>query len=346
MRAYFVHNPAAGIHPADVQVAETLRYLQSEGIDIVATKATLGPGDATTYAREAAAEHCDVVFLCGGDGTIAQAAEGLLHTDTALAILPGGSGNVLARQLNLPVTGPLHPNPLLDSARMLLSGRVRPVDVGRVTLKRDIHRYFVAWAGVGFDARVSQAVEADPLRKRQLGPAAFALAGFLSLRDFAGTSVKLRIDGHRVNRRLLMLVANNIQLYGIIFRMAQHAVMDDGCLDIYGFQGNSPARTLLHAVRLLFNRHIDDPEVDIYRARRVEIVSARPLPVQIDGDYVGDTPAIIESIPRALRLLVPATAPASLFLRSPGDVELKETAVEWMQRMARDVQNVIRPDHH
>lgn len=346
MRAFFVYNPTAGMHFTGAEVAEAIRFLESEGVEIVATKATLGPGDATTYAREAVAQHCEVFFLSGGDGTIAQAIGGLINTDTALGILPGGTGNVFARQLSLPVAGPLHPKPLLESARMLLCGRVRPVDVGRVTLGRGLRHYFLSWAGVGFDAQISRSLEADPLRKKQLGPVAFALTGFLALRDFAGSPVRMVVDGHPVNRRILMLVANNIQLYGIIFRMAQHAVIDDGNLDFFGFQGNSGIRTLLHAIRLLVNRHLDDPEVDTYRARRLEIISNRPMPVQVDGDYVGDTPAVIECLPRALNLMVPTTAPATLFADRAGQGETKETAVEWMHRVARDVQNVIRPEHY
>ena len=151
---------------------------------------------------------------------------------------------------------------------------MRPVDVGRLALSPGLERYFLSWAGVGFDAQISRTLKADPVRKKQLGPFAFALSGFLMLRDFAGHALfACRIDGHPVSRRMLMLVANNIQLYGIIFRMAQHAVIDDGCFDLYGFRGDSPWRTLLHAVRLLANRHIDDPAVDIYRARRLEITT-------------------------------------------------------------------------
>ncbi len=128
--------------------------------------------------------------------------------------------------------------------------------------------------------------------------------------------------------------------------MAQNAVIDDGNLDFYGFQGNSRGRTLLHAIRLLVNRHLDDPEVDIYRARRLEITSHRPMPVQIDGDYVGETPAVIECLPRALKLMVPTSAPATLFAEGLVQAEAKESAVEWMHRVARDVQNAIRPDHY
>ncbi len=346
MRAYFIHNPAAGLHYSEAEIAETIRFLQTENVEVVATKAAVGPRDAAVFAQEAVALGCDVVFLSGGDGTIGVAAEGLLNSDTALAILPGGTGNVFARQLGLPVAGPLHPKPLIEAARMLLCGNVRAVDVGRLALSPGLERYFLAWAGVGFDAQISRTLKDDPVRKKQLGPFAFALSGFLILRDFRGTPFRLRMDGHPVSRRMLMLVANNIQLYGIIFRMAQHAVIDDGCFDLYGFRGDSPWRALLHAVRLLANRHIDDPAVDIYRARRLEITTSKPMPVQIDGDFVGETPVVIECLPRALRLLTPTQAPATLFSESLARGDAKETAVEWMQRVARDVQNAIRPEHY
>jgi YegS/Rv2252/BmrU family lipid kinase len=341
--AFFIYNPAAGQHPPEAEMKEAIRLLEANGVRVVGVKATLGPGDATTYAREAAALGCDAVFLSGGDGTIAQAADGLIHTRTALAILPGGTGNVMARQLNLPIPSALHPKAFLDATRCALNGEIRPVDVGRVTLQGKLQRHFLSWAGVGFDAMVNRSVNADPARKKQFGIAAFILAAFLTLRDLAGTSVRLRVDGYRANRRIVMLVANNIQLYGVFFRMAQDAVIDDGALDFYAFQGNGPGRTLLHAARLAVNRHIDDPEVDIYRARRLEITSAKPLPVHVDGDYVGETPATIEAIPRALRLVVPTSAPATLFVDGLR-LQSKETAVAWMQRMARSAHNAIRPE--
>lgn len=343
--AFFIYNPAAGQQPAEAEIKEALRLLEAAGVRVLAVKATLGPGDATTYAREAAARGCDFVFLSGGDGTIAQAADGLINTRTALAILPGGTGNVLARQLNLPIPSPLHPRAFLDATRCVLNGEVRPVDVGRVTLQGKLQRHFLSWAGVGFDAMVNRSVNSDPVRKKQFGIAAFIMAAFLTLRDLAGTSVRLKVDGYRANRRIVMLVANNIQLYGVFFRMAQDAVIDDGALDIYAFQGNGPARTLLHGARLAVNRHIADPEVDIFRGRRLEITSARPLPVHVDGDYVGETPATIEAVPRSLRLVVPTTAPATLFVQGLRQQESKETAVEWVQRMARSAQQAIRPEH-
>lgn len=343
MKAIVIFNPIAGPHSCEGEMSPLVNYLTSQGVQIDAVEVIHGQNDATTFARKAACSGCDVVFLAGGDGTIAQAVDGLVNTETALAVLPGGSGNVLARQLNLPVPGGMHPHPILEAARLLLKGQVRRVDVGRITPRGSQvpARHFLCWSGVGFDAQVNQAVEADLERKRRLGPLATALAAFLTLRDYAGTSARLRIDGRRINRRLIMLVASNIQLYGIIFRMAERAVMDDGRLDVYTFQGSGPLRTVLHAVRLLLRKHIEDPEVDIYRAQRIEVSTYRPLPVHVDGDYIGLTPIVIEVVPKALNLLVPPCTPASLFQDGTGLLP-PETPWEWVQRLARDLQNTIK----
>jgi diacylglycerol kinase family enzyme len=161
------------------------------------------------------------------------------------------------------------------------------------------------------------------------------------LRDFAGTSAIVRVDGHRVSRRMLMLVASNIQLYGIYFTVAPHASLDDGFLDVLCFQGLYPAQALLHFVRLVLRKHLDDPRVDLYRARRVEIRTHRPLPVHVDGDCIGTTPVTFEIVPRALKLMVPRGAPSNLF--TDGVVTTQpETTWEWVVRRAKDAHWAFR----
>lgn len=343
MKAVLVCNPAAGAHSCEEELPALVKFLESRGVQVQAIELTHGATDATTYARRAARQGCDVVFLAGGDGTVAQAVDGLVGTDTALAVLPGGSGNVFARQLNLPVPGSIHPHPIVEAARLLLAGQVRRVDVGRITPRgsREPARHFLCWGGVGFDAQVNRNVEADLVRNRRFRPLAIAVSFFLTLRGSAGTTAHVRVDGRRHRHRLIMLVASNIQLYGIIFRMAKRAVIDDGLLDIYAFKGSGPFRTLLHAARMLLRQHITDPDVEIYRARRIEISTYRELAVQVDGDYIGLTPIVIEIVPRSLNLLVPICAPASLFVDGAGMLP-PETTWEWVQRMAREVQEAIK----
>lgn len=343
MRAIVICNPAAGHHSCSEESQQAVSYLASQGCQIDALEITNGASDTTTYARRAALSGCDTVFVAGGDGTLAEAVDGLVGTGTALAVLPGGGGNVFARQLNLPVPGGLHPRPLMESARLLLAGQVRQVDVGRITPLGSTGpaRHFLCWGGAGFDAQVNRNVEADPERKRRLGPMATFITSFLTLRDFAGTAASVRIDGHRVSRRTVMLAANNIQLYGIFMRMANRAVMDDGLLDVFCFQGTSPGRTFLHAIKVMFNQHITDPKVEIFRARRVEIRTYRPLSVAVDGDYIGNTPIVIEVVPRALNLLVPPYAPASLFVDGSG-LLAPENTWERMVRRAKDAHIALK----
>jgi YegS/Rv2252/BmrU family lipid kinase len=359
MRALITHNPVAGQRAFGEEIRQTVTFLEEQGWQIIGVEQTHGPGDATTHARRAVSAGCDAVFVAGGDGTIAQVVDGLVSTDTALGVLPSGSGNVFARQLNLPVPGSFQPFPLLEAARLTLEGQIRRVDVGRVIFTTGklvrtasevpvsrasvlpAPRHFLCWSGVGFDAALNQTINQDPARKKRLGAAGFFVAGFLMLRDFAGTSAIVRVDGQRASRRMLMLVASNIQLYGIYFTMAPQASLDDGLLDVLCFQGLHPARALLHFIRLVFRKHLDDPRVDLYRAKRVEIRTHRPLPVHVDGDCIGMTPVTLEIVPRALKLMVPRGAPANLFTEG-ADIAQPETTWEWMMRRAKDAHWVIR----
>jgi YegS/Rv2252/BmrU family lipid kinase len=343
MKAIVIYNPAAGQYPLEEELQQTIALLNERNWEIIGVERTLGQGDATTYARAAAARKCDAVFVAGGDGTIAQTVDGLVGAETALAVLPGGSGNVFARQLGLPVPGGLHPHPMLESARLLSEGRIHQVDVGRVTpLGGQGHtHHFLCWCGVGFDAQLNLIVESDRERRQRLGLGAFFVAAYATLRDYLGMPAVVRVDGHRVSRRLIMLEASNIQLYGIFFKIAPSAAMDDGWLNVYCFQGRGPARTILHALRLLFSRHLQDPEVDVFRARRIEVKTGKPLPIHVDGEPIGYTPIAIETVPNALRLLVPPCAPASLFVRDAEWLQ-PETPWQWVVRVARDAQSAFK----
>ncbi len=340
MKALLIYNPAAGGRARAEEVAQAAKMLQQAGWEVLDAAPTTAPGDATAHARRAVTLGCDAIFVAGGDGTAAQVADGVVHTATAVGILPGGTGNVMARQLNLPVPGGLRPRPMLDALAMLLQGEARQIDVGRVSLSGGVVRHFLCWSGVGFDAQVTKAVDAERERKQRLGLLAFGIAAALTLRDYAGTRAVIRVDGRRTRHRLIMLLASNIQLYGAYLRMAPQALLDDGWLDVHAFKGRHPLRTFARSWGVLFQRRWQAPEFASYRAQRIEITTKRPLPVHVDGDTIGYTPAVIEILPRALKLLVPGSAPRSLF--QDGDVgHTAETVIDWVARLARDAQSAL-----
>ncbi len=342
MKTLIIQNPSSGVRTLSDELSRVPEVLAVQGWEVAAIKTTRGRSDATTYAREAAAEGYDVVLVAGGDGTIAEAIDGLVGTETALAILPGGTGNVMARQLNLPVPGAFQGNALLQAARLNMKGQIRAVDVGRMSFPSGsaLSRHFLCWGGVGFDAEFNQQFNRDRDLKRRLGLGAMAVAMYYTLRDFAGTGAMVRVDGKVVSRRLLMLSASNIQIYGIVFKMTPEALLDDGLLDIVCFQGSRPIRMIAHLSEILVNQHVRDPQVDIFQAQRVEVVTTRPLPVHVDGDYIGETPVVIDVVPRALKLVVPGSASPDLFV-DPSGMPPTENPMDRMVRMARGAQTAI-----
>lgn len=307
MKALLIHNPAAGMRSRRWELRRAVAHLERRGWQVTCRE-TEKPGDTTAWAREATSGY-DLVIAAGGDGTINQVVEGLAGSDTALGILPLGSGNVLARDLGLPKPSPLHPLALEEAAQMLLDSVPRRIDLGQAN-----GHYFLSWAGIGLDAEIVKGVESQPRVKRGLGPLAFVVFAALTLRTYAGTRATVLIDGRRVSRRLILALVSNIELYGRYFHVAPTARLDDGLLDVCCFHGQGVLTTFSHAITVLLRRHMGDPRVSYYQARRVEIETAHPLAVHLDAEPFGSTPLTIEVVPQALTLLLPPTLATERFV--------------------------------
>jgi len=291
VKAQLIYNAHAGqlderrdLEKAVHYLEKAVHYLEEQGWQ-VAWRETHGPGDAKTYAREAAAQGCQVAIAAGGDGTVGEVVNGLVGSDTVLGVLPVGTSNVWAKEVGIP-SAPylLHPQVraslgvgghwLLQAARVLVEGRRVRVDVGRVN-----DRHFLLWAGVGLDARVTEEMEQNPQVKRRLGRLAFYLAGIYTALGYRGVRAEVLVDDKLVTRRMILAVISNIQLYGGVVRISPLAQLDDGLLD----------------------------------------VCILPLPIHADGDFLGYTPAIIEVVPQSLTVIVPTSAPSNLFQTREGE---------------------------
>lgn len=292
VRVLLIVNPMAGpglwagAHPA----AERLRA----GGWHVQVAATNHRGHAEELARGAVVDGYDVVIGCGGDGTLNEIVQALVHSQTALGIIPMGTANVLARDMGIP----LDP---VRAAEVLLAGRSRVVDVGRAG-----ERAFIMMAGVGFDARVIREVEAARGRHPRLLKAPHLT--WTAVRRFftdQGTPMYLSLDGRAVRGRVLMLVAGNIRSYGGVFQIAHAADWDDGILDVVVIYSGRLVTRVASLVDVILRRYTDRRRVAYFRVREARIWTAQPVPVQADGEVVGITPICLTLEPRALRVLLP-----------------------------------------
>jgi len=307
VKAHLIYNPTAG--PRDVRRAlkRVRSFLKRHGWS-VKLQLTEKPGDATALARAAAQAGCDVAIVAGGDGTVNEAVNGLVGTQTALGVLPVGTGNMWAKQLSIPTYTLTNPLRLYETAAKLTEGTIRLIDVGQVN-----DRFFLCWAGIGLDAQVTAEMEPRQRHTKRLGMLPYAIAAVLVARDFQGVRTRVYLDGGIVRGRTLLILVSNIKQYIGTLSVAREARMDDGLLDVFVFKGLGFPYAVRHLLKIISRRHLQDPQIVHRQARHIEVRTEWAIPVQVDGDPIGATPVTLKVVPQALRVLVPPSAPPGLF---------------------------------
>jgi YegS/Rv2252/BmrU family lipid kinase len=291
-RVAVVFNPATGGGDAEGRERDTRQALEGAGLEVLWLETTKeDPGRGQT--AKAVAEDVDLVMAQGGDGTVMACVTGLAGTEVPLAVLPGGTGNLLATNFDIP-------SDLEDAVEVAIEGERVRLDVAALDDDR-----FVVMGGIGFDAAMLR--DADPRLKEHLGAVAYVLSGFRNLRRRA-TRFRLRLDDRPPIERTGqgVLVGNLGRLQGGLPVMPD-ARPDDGLLDVAVLQTRTVLDWLALAVRVLLRRRRKDPQLELFTAGRVEIGCDRPQPVERDGDPL-DTPRdhlVIEVVPAALTLCVP-----------------------------------------
>jgi YegS/Rv2252/BmrU family lipid kinase len=299
MKALLIINPAAGQGKralASDAVHDAFREIDPE---IYLTQ-TIGDAERTAEVAAASGRY-DCVIAAGGDGTVNEAATGVLKAwartgiQVPLGIVPLGTQNVLAGELGLPAAS-LH-----DLAAVVKTGRTRRIDVGRIN-----DRYFLLMAGLGFDAAVVRDIQ-RPI-KELIGPAAYAFATLAALTKYRSTSMKITLDGEVLTSEVFLLVVANAASYAYRqVKIAPFASLDDGWLDLCIFERPPTDRIgfATQVAALFAGRHLRDPRVRYYRAREIRIDSDPSVGVQLDGDSYTTTPVSISAVPRGLSVFVP-----------------------------------------
>jgi diacylglycerol kinase family enzyme len=301
-----VNTSASSVTPRVRVVIQKALSAQHE----VVLRETNRRGHAARIAQGAAAAAVDAVVVLGGDGTLNEAANGLAGSPTALAVLPGGSTNVFARSIGMA-------NDPLEATTQLLECLGAPA--GRVGLGQANSRYFLLHAGVGFDAAVVARVEKMARLKRYAGPAVFVAAALVTLLgDYGAHAGELDVelpDGQ--NHRARFAICLNTAPYTFFGRRPVQVLAGtslEGALGLMAMD-DLGAPTLARVVRHALGHGLEDRSSPHVRAWRelpgLCIRSGRPVPYQLDGDYVGESCQIVFSWhDRALALVRPAPVPS------------------------------------
>jgi len=193
----------------------------------------------------------------------------------------------------------------------LIEGEERAIDVGRVN-----GHAFICWASAGLDAQVTTEMEPRDRITKRLGALPYLIAAVLVAQDFKGVQTTVTLDGDVVRGRALLVMANNIRQYGGLVEVAPSAKLDDGLLDVFVFEGLGFGYVVRHLVKVLSQRYLEDPRIVHRQARRISVEAEESLPIQVDGDPMGMTPAYIEVVPRSLHIVAPPTMPSDLLVEA------------------------------
>jgi len=287
-----IANPHAGSFPGE----EALAGLRMGGHP-VELRLTERAGHGEELAAEAVRAGVYGVLACGGDGTVGEVVRGLLGSDVPMGLLPAGTGNDFARTLGLPLTP-------VEAALALQTCRPVPIDL-LVVRTDDGETHVGLNAAVGGDPADATG-QLDQQTKRALGPLAFVLGTMEAVGAPNEHDVTIVLsDGHRECGPAVGVVVANGRTVGGGVRVAPYADPADGLLEVSVVRVGQLADYATLAARSVVGEAIEDPLVEHWPARWVEVSAEPPMPFNLDGELIGTTPLRIELKPGALNVLCP-----------------------------------------
>lgn len=309
MEGMLIYNPTAGRFPSLLMVERAANLLRDHDWKITMARTNTAQ-DISRFSRKAVEDKLDAVFIAGGDGSVHQAAAGLLGSKTALGVLPAGTANVWAQELGLPGLSWTNWNALEGSVKKLLNGQVRTVDVG---VCQD--RPFLLWAGMGFDAFIVHHLEPRSRLEKQLAVPQYAANLAWYAMEWPGMDLEICVDQQPISGSFILALVSNVHLYaGGLAKLSEQSRIDDQQMELWLFSGNSLATTMQHVWNVITGSHKRSDQVSRYPCQQIQIQSEEEIYLQLDGEPLPPTREIeIHIKPKALRVLVPRDLPRQLF---------------------------------
>jgi YegS/Rv2252/BmrU family lipid kinase len=298
----FLVNPASGNGGTGKrwpELAHRASQLGLEGTTLYSER----PGHLIELAEQAVRAGAELVVSVGGDGTLNEVVNGIVRAGapTELATIPLGTGMDFVRTYGIPTR-------FDDAVRCALAGTTRQIDAGRVTYRAwdgaESERYVVNVGSVGMSAAVAQ--RANGMSKALGGKATFFYALARVFFEWDNTLVSVQLDDERREARMHDVIVANGQWHGGAMRLAPEAQPDDGLFDIVLIGDVTKRDFVTTAPKLYKGTYLSHPKIELLRSQTVAVDAPERLPIELDGEQVGTTPARFEIVPAALRVRVPA----------------------------------------
>lgn len=289
----FIVNPKSGVRRTKKTEQYVAKYLDHRQFtpEIVYTQYA---HHGTDLARKAAEEGYGTVVAVGGDGSVSDVANGLLHTSTRLAVLPQGSGNGLARSLGIP----LHPARALD---LINKNHTLHIDLGMID-----NRLFVSNAGLGFDVLIARQFS----RSERRGLLIYSWLAFKELWSYKARTYELLLDGgqRKISSKAFILSVANAREFGYGFKIAPPAQLNDGLLDITLIHPFPKICALGIVLRAFTGTLLHSRYVTHYQAAQITVMQPEIGDIQLDGDFHSGPPESrrIKILKSALYIIAPA----------------------------------------
>lgn len=298
--AVIIYNPTAGRgqRRRRTQLERAQHSLKLAGI-LTELEATTGPGSATEQARNAVADGRQLVLACGGDGTINEIVNGLAGSQVPLAVLPGGTANVLVKELSLPWEIP-------QAAERLARGTLRRIALG-LALSPELpggQRFFITLAGAGPDGKLVNAVNLET--KRRLGILAYWLEGLRQLVEYSFP--RFRVVSEEQEHQATLVVVGRTKHYGGPVLITTEADLFEDRFEVFVATTQKRWRYVIDMVKLLCRRHKQIADNFFWKTTsvRCESIGGEDVWAQVDGEPIGRLPVEFRIVPDALTLVVPS----------------------------------------
>lgn len=269
------------------------KYFSHSNVEIIFSRTA---GDLSNIAKEWADKNADIVIAAGGDGAVNEVVQGLANSNTALGILPLGTGNVFSHEIGLPQN-------IEECCKTLSEAQIKTVDLGYCE-----NKYFLWLAGVGIDALVAQEINWE--LKDSLGVFAYFAFALQHLKKIPYFVTKLNIDGKEIKERAVAVIIGNSATFGGNLKIKSLDSFADGYLDVciytkITFMGVVRQVLFFFLGQKTYYKDVGYFNVKYFKAKNISIKTRPKSFVHLDGEVIGKNPVSFSIKEKALKLLVP-----------------------------------------